>query len=137
MEQQLAWFQDKVSTLATSNQDKILSEVRDRRMQLAAGMTHIAKQRMQDAYDAAKEERGAGMKKRILALLEKKALDSAHGGTVSPGNSFVTKYRFHVLCTGTSVILLLCTGLRSRGRGAQGTGHRAQSKNQKNLSPAL
>jgi hypothetical protein len=77
MEQQLAWFQDKVSTLATSNQDKILSEVRDRRMQLAAGMTHIAKQRMQDAYDAAKEERGAGMKKRILALLEKKALDSA------------------------------------------------------------
>jgi hypothetical protein len=77
IEKQLAWFQDKVSTLATSTQNQILTAVRDRRMELSAGMPHIAKQRMQEAYDAAKEERGSGMKKRILALLEPKAVESA------------------------------------------------------------
>lgn len=77
IEKQLSWFQDKISTLATTAQNEVLAAVRERRMELAANMSIVAKQRMQGAYDAAKNERGPGMKKRILRLLEPVAIESA------------------------------------------------------------
>jgi phosphopantetheine adenylyltransferase len=77
IEKQLDWFQDKVSTLAKSAQNEVLSAVRERRTELAANMSSVAKQRMQRAYDAAKDEKGRGMKQRMLGHLIPVAIESA------------------------------------------------------------
>jgi hypothetical protein len=69
MEKQLEWFEDKVSLLVKTANDKILAAVRERRQELAATMPLIAKERMRPAYNDAKQEIGRGMKGRILEKL--------------------------------------------------------------------
>jgi hypothetical protein len=77
IEEQLKWFQDKVSLLARNARGEVLSKVKERRSELAAKMPKIALARMQPAYDLAKKESGPGMKKRILGIIERSAIDSA------------------------------------------------------------
>ena len=77
VEEQLAWFEDKVSLMAERPKTTVFSEVRERRSELAAKMPLVAKDMMQTAYDSSKTESGSGMKRRILDRLEPRAVDSA------------------------------------------------------------
>ncbi len=77
VEEQLAWFEDKVSLMAERSKTTVFSEVRERRSELAAKMPLVAKDMMQTAYDSSKTESGSGMKRRILDRLEPRAVDSA------------------------------------------------------------
>jgi len=77
IEAQLAWFQEKVSLLVKTENDKILATVRERRRELAAKMPLVARERMRPAYNAAKQEIGRGMKRRILDKLTDAAQTSA------------------------------------------------------------
>jgi hypothetical protein len=77
IEAQLAWFQDKVSLLVKTENDKILAAVRERRRELAAKMPLVARERMMPAYNTTKQESGRGMKRRILAKLTDAAQTSA------------------------------------------------------------
>jgi GTPase SAR1 family protein len=56
---------------------KLSSEIAERRRTLAFGMTRFAKEAMQPAYDKASEERGPGMKARILEALTPQAVKAA------------------------------------------------------------
>ncbi len=77
IEAQLRWFQEKVSLLVKTANDKILATVRERRRELAATMPRVAKERMRPAYSDAKQEVGRGMKRRILEKLTNAAQASA------------------------------------------------------------
>ncbi len=77
MEQQLEWFRSKINALADEAKREIASAVRERRGELAANMSMVARNRMQSGYDQAKEESGPGMRRRILGILEPTALDAA------------------------------------------------------------
>ncbi len=77
IEEQLKWFQDKVSLLAQGSKTQVLAKVKERRSEHAAKMPKIALVRMQPSYDLAKQESGKGMKQRILDLIEPAAIDSA------------------------------------------------------------
>lgn len=77
VEDQLAWFQEKLSLLAKTAESKVFDAVRERRRELAAKMPLVAKSRMQPSYDSSKLESGGGMKRRILGQLEVTALASA------------------------------------------------------------
>jgi hypothetical protein len=77
LEAQLVWFQDKVSLLVKTANDKILGAVRERRRELAAKMPLVARERMRPAYNDAKQEIGRGMKRRILDKLAMAAQESA------------------------------------------------------------
>jgi len=66
IEEQLAWFQDKVSLLAKGAKDRVFDQVLDRRRELAAKMPLVACKRMKPGYKDAKTESGTGMKMRIL-----------------------------------------------------------------------
>ena len=77
MDDQLTWFQQKVSMLADEVGRSVARSVTERRSELAMKVPVVAKQRMQPAYDRAKDERGPGMKVRMLGHLETTALESA------------------------------------------------------------
>ena len=77
MEEQLRWFQEKVTLLSRAAQARVLGAVRERRSELAAKMSRVVKGQMLPAYDASKGERGAGMKRRILGHLEPAAAAAA------------------------------------------------------------
>jgi hypothetical protein len=77
MEEQLKWFQEKVSLLAQNSKMQVLAKVKERRSELAAKMPKIALVRMKPSYELAKQESGPGMKRRILNLIEPAAIDSA------------------------------------------------------------
>ena len=66
IEEQLAWFHDKVSLLAKGAKDRVFTKVLERRRELAAKMPLVVCERMKPGYKEAKAESGAGMKKRIL-----------------------------------------------------------------------
>lgn len=77
MGSQLSWFEQKVSLLADEAERNIHNTIAERRSELAAKLPLVAKERMQPAYDAAKGERGTGMKLRILGHLETTAMEAA------------------------------------------------------------
>ena len=77
VENQLAWFQEKLGLSAKTTEGKVLDTVRERRRELAAKMPLVAKSRMQPAYNATKVESGSGMKRRILDRLQATGLASA------------------------------------------------------------
>lgn len=78
VEEQLAWFKDKVSLLADAARTTVFSAVRERRSELAVKIPLVAKDMMQPAYDVAKAESGPGMKRRMLDdHLEPRAVNSA------------------------------------------------------------
>lgn len=77
VEKQLDWFKDKVSLQAQSAQGHVRGIVRERRSELANKMPLVAREYMLPAYQLAKEERGRGMKNRILNHLGTKAINSA------------------------------------------------------------
>lgn len=77
MEEQLAWFEEKLELLAADGRTRILTKVRERRTELAEQMPRAALSRMRPAYQAAKDESGSGMKGRILNRISSAALASA------------------------------------------------------------
>lgn len=77
VEEQLDWFQNKVTLLAQSAKTRIFAAVNERRSELAAKIPLVASSRMQPAYDASKGERGSGIKKRILDRLQPTAIEAA------------------------------------------------------------
>jgi hypothetical protein len=77
MEQQLAWFGNKVKLLADETEARIRGAVTQRRSELAAKMPLVARGRMLPAYASAKMECGSGMKGRILKILEDTSVQSA------------------------------------------------------------
>jgi len=77
IENQLLWFQDKVSLLANNAKSRVLAQVMERRRELAAKMPRVAFERMKPGYEDAKMECGAGMKKRILGKIMPVAESSA------------------------------------------------------------
>lgn len=70
MNDQLAWFRQKIDLLTADAARHATNVVRERRTELASKITVLAKQYMQPAYNSAKQEQGAGMKSRMLAHLE-------------------------------------------------------------------
>jgi hypothetical protein len=77
VEQQLSWFQEKVSLLADAAQKRLFAAVRERRSELAAKMPLVAQTKMQSGYDSAKVEKGTGMKGRMLEHITPLAIASA------------------------------------------------------------
>jgi hypothetical protein len=73
----LGWFQEKVELLSRSAHTRVISSVRERRSEMATKMTLVVKGQMQPAYDLAKDERGPGMRQRILGHLVPRAKSSA------------------------------------------------------------
>lgn len=66
VDSQLAWFKDKVSSLAKMSTTTVLDAIRERRSELAAKIPLVAKDLMKSAYEGAKTESGTGMKRRML-----------------------------------------------------------------------
>lgn len=69
VEEQLNWFDQKVSLVSKAATGRVLSVVRERRSELASKIPVVARGMLQPAYDASKGERGKGMKRRILDIL--------------------------------------------------------------------
>jgi hypothetical protein len=66
VEDQLEWFKDKVSLLASTASTTVLNAIREQRNELATKIPLVARNMMQPAYDGAKSEAGPGMKRRML-----------------------------------------------------------------------
>lgn len=77
IEDQLRWFDEKISLVSNSATSRVIGVVRERRSELASKIPLIARGLLQPAYDASKEERGKGMKRRILGHLTPAALQSS------------------------------------------------------------
>lgn len=78
VDRQLAWFRDKVSSLAKMSTTTVIDAIRERRSELAAKIPLVAKDLMKSAYEGAKSESGPGMKRRMLDQhLEPQAFKSA------------------------------------------------------------
>lgn len=76
-EVQLDWFQEKISLLTDESTKKIVSEVSQRRRDLAERIPRVVQERLMPAYDRAKSARGSALKQRILEHLEPAAIQSA------------------------------------------------------------
>ncbi|CAG1003384.1 hypothetical protein MTYP_03088 [Methylophilaceae bacterium] len=77
MEQQLAWFQNKVKLLAQASHARLMAAVTQRRSELAVKIPLVARKYMTPAYGDAKAEVGPGMKNRILETLSATAVKSS------------------------------------------------------------
>lgn len=77
LDQQLEWFEHKVSVMGKAAQERVLTEVQTRRRELATKIPLVAKGHMAPAYGASKGLRGAGIKKRIVEKLQGTAVEAA------------------------------------------------------------
>lgn len=77
LQKQLESFHDKVKFLVQQADTQLKSEISARRRDLSNAIPNAVKTKMQPAYAAARDEVGAGMKTRVVQLLERSAVQTA------------------------------------------------------------
>jgi hypothetical protein len=74
LEQSVGWFREKVRLLIDDSKNRVVTQARERRSELASSIYTVAHQQMLATFNECRREQGPGMKQRILDRLLPAAL---------------------------------------------------------------